>query len=74
MLINLILPSIALSSGNNYIGSKESNKYHLYDCRWVKNIKKENVVEFKTVKEAIAAGYKPCETCKPGTEEILKKK
>ena len=74
-IIFVILTSstIAFSTDNKYIGSKESNKYHYKTCRWVKNIKKENIVEFKTVKEAVDAGYEPCGTCKPRTQRTEKK-
>jgi len=48
-----------------YVASKDSDKYHLPDCRWVKNIQPENLIYFDTEEDAVAAGYSPCGTCKP---------
>ena len=48
-----------------YVGSKQSNKYHLPDCKWAKKISPKNLVKFKTVAEAKKAGYVPCKVCKP---------
>lgn len=47
----------------NFVGSKNSNKYHLPSCRWVKRIKPENQVWFSSEEEAQSKGYKPCATC-----------
>lgn len=46
-----------------YVGSKNSNKYHLPTCRWAKNIKPENIVCFKDENEAKLKGYLPDKTC-----------
>lgn len=46
-----------------YVGSKNSNKYHLPSCRWVAKIKPENQVWFSSEEEAQNKGYKPCATC-----------
>ncbi|MFH1392323.1 MAG: Ada metal-binding domain-containing protein [bacterium] len=43
-----------------FVGSKNSNKYHLPDCTWAKKIKKENEIWFKSEKEAQEKGYQPC--------------
>jgi hypothetical protein len=48
-----------------YVGSSQSNKYHLVDCKWAKRISPKNLVKFKTVAEAKKAGYVPCKVCKP---------
>lgn len=47
------------------VASRESDKYHKPNCRWVENINPENVIYFDTAEKAIAAGYKACGTCKP---------
>ena len=49
--------------GCKYVASKNSKKYHKPDCKWAKKIKKENLICFKTRKEAENEGYKPCQTC-----------
>ena len=46
-----------------FVGSKNSNKYHLPTCRWAKQIKPENLVCFKTLEEAIQKGYLPDKNC-----------
>jgi hypothetical protein len=60
IIILLTFLSMTFAVENKYIGSKESNNYHEVNCKWVKKIKKENIIEFKTIKEAEDAGYKPC--------------
>lgn len=52
-------------SGQVYWASKQSDKFHLPSCRWAKKISKENLIVFKTREAALAAGYKPCSTCRP---------
>ncbi|HRZ95780.1 MAG TPA: hypothetical protein P5262_04440 [Candidatus Moranbacteria bacterium] len=46
-----------------YVGSKNSNKYHLSTCRWAKNIKPENVICFKDKNDAESKGYLPDKNC-----------
>jgi hypothetical protein len=47
------------------VASRKSDVYHLPDCPHVKAIKPENLLKFKTIKEALAAGYHACKACKP---------
>src|SRR3989344_7956925 len=51
-----------------YVGSKNSDKYHIPSCIWAKRIKSENLVCFNNKEEAENKGYKPCSVCKPGNE------
>jgi hypothetical protein len=46
-----------------FVGSKNSNKYHLPSCRWAKQIKPENIVCFSSVEDAVAKGYQPDKNC-----------
>lgn len=46
-----------------YVGSKNSNKYHLPTCRWAKQIKPENRVCFSSEDEAKSKGYLPDKNC-----------
>jgi hypothetical protein len=46
-----------------FIGSKNSNKYHLPTCSYAKNIKPENIVCFKSAEDATARGYQPDKSC-----------
>ncbi len=50
-------------SQGKFVGSKNSNKYHLPSCRWAKKIKEENKIWFQSKEEAEKAGYVPCGTC-----------
>lgn len=40
-----------------FVGSKNSNKYHLPTCRFAKIIKPENIVCFSSAEDATAKGY-----------------
>lgn len=46
-----------------YIGSKNSNKYHMPNCRWARNIKPENRVCFSSENDAQLKGYQPDKNC-----------
>lgn len=48
-----------------YVGSKTSNKYHYPNCKWVRTIKRSNLIKFKSVEEAQGRHYIPCPVCKP---------
>jgi len=60
---------LAFAADYKYVGSVKSNKYHYPTCRGALKIKPENLVTFKTAKEAVEAGYVPCTVCKPPTED-----
>lgn len=51
--------------GYKYAASKTSEVFHYINCSYVANIKPENLILFKTRKEAIASGRRPCKKCKP---------
>jgi len=51
--------------GGLYIGSKQSDKYHLPGCEWAKKIATRNRRWFGTVAEAKTAGYRACSVCGP---------
>lgn len=48
-----------------YVGSDESDKFHVPNCRWAKKINAENLISFGSSTEAESKGYAPCGTCKP---------
>jgi hypothetical protein len=48
-----------------FVGSIHSNVYHYPWCYEAKKILSKNLVTFATVADACAAGYRPCEVCKP---------
>ena len=56
--------SISLQNTSvTYVGSKNSDKYHLPTCKWVQNIKKSNKITFSTENKAKLKGYTACKTC-----------
>jgi hypothetical protein len=46
-----------------FVASQKSHKYHTLDCRYGKNIKKENRVCFQSATEAEAKGFIPAKGC-----------
>lgn len=75
ILISIILLAVFLSiclslaADYKYVGSAKSNKYHYLTCKWALKIKPENLVTFKSAKEALDSGYIPCKVCKPPTKD-----
>lgn len=56
-----------ISKNCQYIGSKNSNVYHLPDCPGAQRIKEENKICFSSKEEAEKAGYRPAKNC-PGLQ------
>jgi hypothetical protein len=69
VLALLLAAFLAFAADYKYVGSSKSNKYHYPTCQWAQRIKPDNLVIFKTAKEAVEAGYVPCSVCKPPTED-----
>lgn len=55
-----------VQSSGTYVGSVDSDKYHIPGCRFAERILPENEIWFDTVEEAQAAGYTACGVCHPG--------
>ena len=59
----------AVSETNNpanfYVANKNSDVIHRPDCVWSKRIKKENMIIFSSVSQALRHHYKPCGQCLP---------
>ena len=53
----------ALPQNCAFMGSKNSNKYHLPSCRYAKLIKPENVVCFSSIEDATSKNYLPDKGC-----------
>ncbi|HOO53624.1 MAG TPA: DEAD/DEAH box helicase family protein [Methanothrix sp.] len=49
----------------NFVGSRDSNKYHLPSCGWAERIPSEDRIYFPSTEAAKSRGYKPCMVCKP---------
>lgn len=48
-----------------YFGNKKSKKLHTSDCRYVKNMKDDNLVIFEKLSDAENEGYTGCSVCSP---------
>ena len=55
----------AVKTTGAYVGSLESDKYHLPGCRFAEKILPENMIWFDTLPEAEHMGYQPCGVCHP---------
>lgn len=59
-----ILDSYVVSNYGDFCASMESDTYHLAKCRYIKNIKDENLVYFQSKRDAEVLGYSFCKTCR----------
>lgn len=61
--------SVAVAETENsslqYIGNKNTKKFHRINCSSVSDMKEKNKVEISTREEAVNAGYVPCKKCYP---------
>ncbi len=48
-----------------YVGNKNSKKFHLGTCESVENMSDNNKVEFSSREDAINNDYTPCQNCNP---------
>ena len=55
--------SLGCPPGTQFVGSKNSNKYHVCDCRYAKKIKSENLICLSNKGEAESRGYVGCGIC-----------
>lgn len=58
-------PSKKVSVSPRYCASRKSDVFHYCSCRYVGRIASYNLVTFRTRKEAIRSGRRPCKVCKP---------
>ena len=70
-LVFFLVIYLSLVSDYKYVSSVKSNKYHYTTCQWAQKIKAENLVTFKSAKEALAAKYIPCKVYKPPAKDWL---
>lgn len=61
----VLFSTLSLAQNQTYVGSSNSNKYHLESCKWAQKVNPKNKVIFKSKKEAESKGYAPCKVCKP---------
>jgi hypothetical protein len=57
----LAVPSArAKTTSLKYIGSTQSQRYHMPGCRYVRQINRENLVHFDSGLQAESKGYRKC--------------
>jgi len=69
LLVVFSIVCLSLAAEYKYVGSAKSNKYHYPSCEWALKIHPDNLVKFKSAKEALDAGYVPCKVCRPPTKD-----
>jgi methylphosphotriester-DNA--protein-cysteine methyltransferase len=63
VLVGVLVLGFTGAAHADFVGNKDSKFFFPDTCSYVKLIKKENVVNFKTSADAIAAGYKASSKC-----------
>jgi O-6-methylguanine DNA methyltransferase len=53
------------ASGVRYLGHEKGRYYCYPTCGGIETLVRENTVEFRSEREAMAAGYHPCGDCRP---------
>jgi hypothetical protein len=51
--------------GGSIVGSSGREVFHFYNCVYAQKIAPENLVQFKSIAEALAQGRRPCKFCDP---------
>lgn len=49
----------------HYIANTNTKKFHISTCRYIKQMKAENMLESDNRDDLISSGYKPCKVCQP---------
>jgi methylphosphotriester-DNA--protein-cysteine methyltransferase len=65
LLAAFLLAALALAADYKYVALKRGGKYHYPHCEYARTMDARLLFTFNSVKEARAAGYKPCGVCKP---------
>lgn len=63
LLLLIALPVLALSA--NYIGNRNTWKFHYKDCRAERSMKEHNRIYLENREDAISRGMVPCKICRP---------
>jgi len=51
-----------------FVGSNNSNVFHRAECPHAQRVSSTNRISFRTAREALDQGRRPCKSCKPGDE------
>lgn len=65
LVVILLFVGLLIAAQFKYVGSAKSNRYHYHSCEWALKIHPDNLVTFRSAKQALEAGYVPCKVCKP---------
>jgi competence protein ComEC len=63
-------PKAPMPIQGEFVGSKNSDKYHYPNCVHASSIKPENRVWFNSIEAAAAAGYVACKGCTPPSVSV----
>jgi flagellar biosynthesis protein FlhF len=58
-------PAAAPTGAVRLVANRNSDLYHLPDCKWVRKIKAGNLIAFATPREAQSGHFRPCRDCTP---------
>jgi methylphosphotriester-DNA--protein-cysteine methyltransferase len=70
-LVGVLVIGFAGVSHADFVGNKSSKLFFPDTCSYVKLIKKDNVVNFKTSADAVAAGFKASSKCQADTSDAV---
>lgn len=59
-----LLENLEFSRDSAFYASKNSDVYHIWQCRYLKKIKADNLIRIQNDRVAAVLGYEPCEACK----------
>lgn len=51
--------------GMRFVANRNSDVYHVPDCKWTKKIKTEHIIAFESAEAAARHNYLPCRNCYP---------
>ncbi len=52
-----------------FVANRNSDVFHLTNCKWAKRIKPANTIKFSDAREAEAQNFLPCRSCHPNLEQ-----
>jgi hypothetical protein len=58
-------PATVQEPARGFVTSRNSEVFHRANCRSAEKISPKNLIRYATREEAIRAGKKPCEECRP---------
>ena len=62
-------PEVKAAGLLRFVANRNSDVYHVTDCKWAKKIKPANTVKFAGAREAEAQSFLPCRSCRPEREQ-----